>query len=396
MGAQVSREPPPPTTKQLAAQQKENERQAKERASEACQQQLAAAIEAGELEALREAIDAADLAGCSAPLLKQARGRRDALRKAARRLERQAAGAQGEEEARQQREQRAMEATVEEDKARVEAAKERAIARQVAVRAEEERVAAAATAQAERARRLRLLEEQEVAERKAKLEAAEEAARLVAAERAPACGDQQVQSAATGDDAVGAVAHLLGQASSQVPAGSSDAGAAAPVATVATVALDRPPWPPAPSSYVGGRGRGRDSRGGRGPRSWAAIATGDDAAGAVAHLLGQASLQVPAGSSDAGAASLVASAASVALDRSPAPPAAVTSLADAQFSTGRPEVPESTIGGQTTCIVCFVNPKSHVAVPCGHQCACGDCSAKMKECPVCRSTTLMWMHVRVA
>ena len=41
-------------------------------------------IEAGELEALREAmraIDAADLAGCSAPLLKQARGRRDALRK---------------------------------------------------------------------------------------------------------------------------------------------------------------------------------------------------------------------------------------------------------------------------------------------------------------------------
>ena len=313
-------EPPPLTAKELAAQQKEKEQQAKERAREACQQQLAAAIEAGELEALREAIDAADLAGCSAPLLKQARGRRDALRKAARRLERQAAGAQGEEEARQQREQRAVEATVEEDKARVEAAKERAIARQVAVRAEEERVAAAATAQAERARRLRLLEEQEVAERKAKLEAAEEAARLVAAERARACGDQQVQSAATGDDA----------------------------------------------------------------------------GGAVAHLLGQASLQVPAGSSDAGAASAVASAASVALDGPPSPPAAVTSLADAQFNTGRPEVPESTIGGQTTCIVCFSNPKSHVAVPCGHQCACGDCSALMKECPVCRIPTLMWMHVRVA
>ena len=77
----MSREPPPPTAKKLAAQQKEKERQAKERAREACQQQLAAAIEAGELEALREAIDAADLAGCSAPLLKQARGRRDALRK---------------------------------------------------------------------------------------------------------------------------------------------------------------------------------------------------------------------------------------------------------------------------------------------------------------------------
>ena len=31
---------------------------------------------------------------------------------------------------------------------------------------------------------------------------------------------------------------------------------------------------------------------------------------------------------------------------------------------GRPEAPESTIGGQATpCIVCFVNPKSHAAVP---------------------------------
>ena len=60
------------------------------------------------------------------------------------------------------------------------------------------------------------------------------------------------------------------------------------------------------------------------------------------------------------------------------------------------EVPESTIGGQMTCIVCFVNPKSHAAVPCGHQCACGDCSAKMKECPICRNPAQMWMHVRVA
>ena len=95
MNMQVSREPPQPTAKQLAAQQKEEERQAKERAREACQQQLAAAIEAGELEALREAIEAADLAGCSASLLKQARGRRDALRKAARRLERQTEAEEG-------------------------------------------------------------------------------------------------------------------------------------------------------------------------------------------------------------------------------------------------------------------------------------------------------------
>ena len=196
VGAQVSRESSPLTAKQLAAQLKENGRQAKERAREACQQQLAAAIEAGELEVLREAIDAADLAGCSAPLLKRARGRRDALRKAARRLERQAAATQGEEEARQQREWRAAEAAAEED----------------------------------------------------------------------------------------------------------------------TV---------------------------------------------------------------------------------PSLPAAMTSLADAQFDTGRPGAPESTIGGQMTCIVCFINPKSHAAVPCGHQCACGDCSAQMKECPVCRTPAQMWMHVRV-
>ena len=196
LGVQVGLEPPPLTAKELAAQQKEKERQAKERAREACQQQLAAATEAGELEALREAIDAADLAGCSAPMLKRARGRRDALRKAARRLERQAAATQGEEEARQQREWRAAEAAAEED----------------------------------------------------------------------------------------------------------------------TV---------------------------------------------------------------------------------PSLPAAMTSLADAQFDTGRPGAPESTIGGQTTCIVCFINPKSHAAVPCGHQCACGNCSAQMKECPVCRNPAHMWMHVRV-
>ena len=80
----------------------------------------------------------------------------------------------------------------------------------------------------------------------------------------------------------------------------------------------------------------------------------------------------------------------------PLPPPAVTSLADAQFDTGRPEPPESTIGGQSTCIVCFTNPKSHVAVPCGHQCACSHCSAQMQECPVCRRLVQTWVHVHVA
>ena len=144
---------------------------------------------------------------------------------------------------------------------------------------------------------------------------------------------------------------------------------------------------------LNGRGRGR---GGQRVQSATDIATGYDAVGAVTHLLDQSSLQVPASSSDTAAAASVAAAAPVALDMPLPPPAAVMSLADAQFSTGRPEPPESTIGGQSTCIVCFTNPKSHLAGPCGHQCACGDCSARMQECPVCRTPVQMWMHVRVA
>ena len=458
---------------------RESPEEAKERAKEACQKRLASAIEAGELEPLREAIDAADLASCSASLLKQARSRRDALRKAARRLERQAAGAQCEEEARRQREQRAAEAAAEEEKARVEAAEERAAARQAAAKAEEERAAAAKSAEAERARRHRLLEEQEVAEGKAKQEAAQEAARLAAAERARGCSSQ---SASVGGDAVGTVA----------PAGSPDASAAAAsAAAVASVALDRPQSPPAPSSNVGTRGRGRgrggrhslnsqSGRGGQQVQSAVAIATENDMVGAVAHELDQAGLQLPADGvayeladgqleaalqkrldeslrvkqakddDDAAAAAPEdAEARRAAEERCnaiykkqiraqklrhnkplseseraelerlrsgveaetgagsssqhvedapaspPAPPAAVMSLADAQFVTGRPEIPESTIGGQTSCIICFAKPKSHAAVPCGHQCACGDCSAQMKECPVCRRTTLMWMQVQV-
>ena len=147
-------------------------------------------------------------------------------------------------------------------------------------------------------------------------------------------------------------------------------------ASVATPASDSS----APASSVGARGTGRSGRGLNGRGRWSgrggqrvqsatASATGGDAVGAVAHLLGQASLQVPAGSSDAGAAAPATAAAPVALNRPPPPPppATVTSLADADFSTGRPEPPESTIGGQSTCIICFTNPKTHAAGPRGDQ-----------------------------
>ena len=102
-----------------------------------------------------------------------------------------------------------------------------------------------------------------------------------------------------------------------------------------------------------------------------------------------------AASAAAAEAASAAAAAPVALDRPTSLPVAATSLADAQFDTGRPEAPESTIGGEMTCIVCFVNLKSHVAVPCGHQCACAVCSAQMNECPVCRTPVSIWTHVRV-
>jgi hypothetical protein len=187
-----------------------------------------------------------------------------------------------------------------------------------------------------------------------------------------------------------------------VPSPAAESTAANPAALEAVPLFIKARAAPAPVPVdIGASGRGRGGRGlgGRGGQlvqSASAIATGDYAVGAAAHLLGESSLQVPEGSLDAGTAAPVATPAPVALDTPPPPPATVTSLADAQFSTGRPEPPESTIGGQSTCIICFTNPKTHAAGPCGHQCACGDCSAQMRECPICRTPVQMWMHVRVA
>ena len=71
-------------------------------------------------------------------------------------------------------------------------------------------------------------------------------------------------------------------------------------------------------------------------------------------------------------------------------------LADVGNLTGHNDAPESTIGGQTTCIVCMVGAKTHAAVPCGHQSVCASCADKIiKKCPYCREPVLMWMPVRV-
>ena len=70
-----------------------------------------------------------------------------------------------------------------------------------------------------------------------------------------------------------------------------------------------------------------------------------------------------------------------------------TNLSDIGDSlTRRDDPPESTIGGDTTCIVCFERPKTHFAAPCGHMCACATCADRMEECPCCRAPVVMWME----
>jgi hypothetical protein len=80
------------------------------------------------------------------------------------------------------------------------------------------------------------------------------------------------------------------------------------------------------------------------------------------------------------------------------PPQGPISLAQAGSGLAPQPAPASTVGGTTTCIICMAGDKSHVAVPCGHQCACASCSKlpEMKNCPICRKPTIMWMQVHVA
>lgn len=79
---------------------------------------------------------------------------------------------------------------------------------------------------------------------------------------------------------------------------------------------------------------------------------------------------------------------------STAPPEAVPpTLADLVISTDN--APESSIGGETTCIICMMHPKTHLAAPCGHLCACSICSTKLKACPYCREPAIMWIMQRI-
>ena len=51
---------------------------------------------------------------------------------------------------------------------------------------------------------------------------------------------------------------------------------------------------------------------------------------------------------------------------------------------------------EAECCVCLSAPNSHVCVPCGHKCLCGDCQAAIGatgECPICKSKITMVMKV---
>ena len=78
-----------------------------------------------------------------------------------------------------------------------------------------------------------------------------------------------------------------------------------------------------------------------------------------------------------------------------------TVMAPTAAALGLPSIVDdtSTLGGGTTCSICFMGSKSHVAVPCGHQFACGDCAdvlmKKGKPCPMCRGAISVFIQVHV-
>ena len=90
---------------------------------------------------------------------------------------------------------------------------------------------------------------------------------------------------------------------------------------------------------------------------------------------------------------------------SPLPPSApaveptpFVPLSHASLDVGRRDVDESTMGGGTTCTVCFEGAKDHLALPCAHLCACAHCAGLLegKECPICRAKVATWIKVHIA
>lgn len=67
----------------------------------------------------------------------------------------------------------------------------------------------------------------------------------------------------------------------------------------------------------------------------------------------------------------------------------------AQPSSAQAATSASTEEGKD-CVVCLIEPKTHVFVPCGHMCICAACEKKLiepKQCPVCRAEVVMACRV---
>jgi len=57
-----------------------------------------------------------------------------------------------------------------------------------------------------------------------------------------------------------------------------------------------------------------------------------------------------------------------------------TSLAVTKMSDdGQEDIDDS------LCVICIANDRTHVVVPCGHMCLCGDCASLVGDCPMCRA-----------
>jgi hypothetical protein len=50
--------------------------------------------------------------------------------------------------------------------------------------------------------------------------------------------------------------------------------------------------------------------------------------------------------------------------------------------------------GEVECSVCMDGPASHLLLPCGHQCLCGDCVGLVSLCPICRASIQKRVNVR--
>ena len=58
-----------------------------------------------------------------------------------------------------------------------------------------------------------------------------------------------------------------------------------------------------------------------------------------------------------------------------------------------PREPRMSSGASRECSICMDQPNTHVLVPCGHKCICGDCAELVRVqgvCPICRAG-LVWI-----